>query len=166
MKHVEFFINNLKINNMEYQIINGKKFPQFPFYAKGIITEGIYKITKKLSSDALLAELGRNKVAVHAKYITPVSVTEITFDEQPTEKKYRPWTREDVGSLLFFKDKIFRLKESTQQTTVIAFDSNEDASTTVALQFDERKWFDFDDLLESYEYSTDGINWLPCGVEI
>lgn len=145
---------------MEYQVINGKKFPPFPFHATGLKEGCIFEITGMFDKYTFLALFGREKAVLPVKDAKPVSITEIAFDEQPIEKKYRPWTNDDVKSLLFFRDKIFECNGihfcATRYVpcSESVFLGEEDSSMSLNKMFDNLK------------YSTDGTNWLPCGVEI
>ena len=147
---------------MDYQIINGKKFPPFHFYAKSRRSDFIYKITGMLSEYAFTAVIGNGELCLFVEDAVPLSLTEMTFDEQPTEKKYRPWTHEDIGSLLFFKDKIFRHKEMLhKQSFVRGYDSD-----SFIIEISGWCSLTLKQILDEFEYSTGGANWLPCGVEI
>ena len=87
---------------------------------------------------------------------------------QQKEPEYEPWTPEYVESLLFFKDKIFRFKQSTfpiEQYKVCQYTEGKSSINYVGtIQFASRLGrYSLDQLFKMLEYSTDGINWLPCG---
>ncbi len=143
----------------DYQIINGEKWPLFPLYVMNKDTGLVIKaIAFAESQNAFFSDTGNY---VKYKNAILVNITEAPH-ERAVPQKYVPWTHEDVGSLLFFKDKIFRgICDFSVQLTICEYAIHKE--NYILVKICGYEWKSFETLLNNFEYSTDGTTWHPCG---